>query len=136
MINLKLIINSKAKIIIKEYKVKKFTEDDVKVYIKFGFRKILVADDSWKYEIYPTINNILSDIQEYDEKLIDTNFFNMENTEKYSKYVLFDCKHQVLIYKKRDKIYLELRLNIFGKVYKFELSVVTVNDWLRSINRY
>lgn len=48
MINYKLKINREAKIIIKEYKIKKFTDDDVKVYIKLGFRKILVAEDSWK----------------------------------------------------------------------------------------
>lgn len=135
MINYKLKINREAKIIIKEYKIKKFTDDDVKVYIKLGFRKILVAEDSWKYEIYPTISNVLNNIQEYDEELIGTNFYNMENTEKYSKFVLFDFKHQVLIYKKCDKVYLELWLNIFGKVYRFELSQVTINDWLLLISK-
>ena len=56
MINLKLRINDKSEIIIKEYKTKKFTEDDVRVYMKIAFLKILVAEDSWKYEIYPTLH--------------------------------------------------------------------------------
>lgn len=77
----------------------------------------------------------MNNIQEYDEELIGTNFYNMENTEKYSKFVLFDFKHLVLIYKKCDKVYLELWLNIFGKVYRFELSQVTINDWLLLISK-
>ena len=80
MINLKLRINDKSEIIIKEYKTKKFTEDDVRVYMKIGLLKILVAEDSWKYEIYPTLHYILNNIQEYDEELINTNFYNMEET--------------------------------------------------------
>ena len=133
MINLKLRINDKSEIIIKEYKTKKFTEDDVRVYMKIGLLKILVAEDSWKYEIYPTLHYILNNIQEYDEELINTNFYNMEDLEKYSEYVLFDLKHQVLIYKKTDKVYLELRRNISGKIYRFELSSVTVNNWIRDL---
>ena len=105
MINLKLRINDKSEIIIKEYRTKKFTEDDVRVYMKIGLLKILVAEDSWKYEIYPTLHYILNNIQEYDEELINTNFYNMEDSGKYSEYVLFDLKHQVLIYKKTDKEY-------------------------------
>ena len=133
MINLKLRINDKSEIIIKEYKTKKFTEDDVRVYMKIGLLKIIVAEDSWKYEIYPTLHYILNNIQEYDEELINTNFYNMEDLEKYSEYVLFDLKHQVLIYKKTDKVYLELRRNISGKIYRFELSSVTVNNWIRDL---
>lgn len=133
MINLKLRINDKSEIIIKEYKTKKFTEDDVRVYMKIGLLKILVAEDSWKYEIYPTLHYILNNIQEYDEELINTNFYNMEDLEKYSEYVLFDLKHQVLIYKKTDKVYLELRRNISGKVYRFELSSVTVSNWIKDL---
>lgn len=133
MIKLKLRINDKSEIIIKEYRTKKFTEDDVRVYMKIGLLKILVAEDSWKYEIYPTLHYILNNIQEYDEELINTNFYNMEDSEKYSEYVLFDLKHQVLIYKKTDKVYLELRRNISGKIYRFELSSVTVNNWIRDL---
>ena len=133
MIKLKLRINDKSEIIIKEYRTKKFTEDDVRVYMKIGLLKILVAEDSWKYEIYPTLHYILNNIQEYDEELINTNFYNMEDSGKYSEYVLFDLKHQVLIYKKTDKVYLELRRNISGKIYRFELSSVTVNNWIRDL---
>ena len=134
MINLKLRINDKSEIIIKEYRTKKFTEDDVRVYMKIGLLKILVAEDSWKYEIYPTLHYILNNIQEYDEKLINTNFYDMEDSEKYSKYVLFDLKHQVLIYKKIDRVYLELR-NIFGKIHKYEVSSDIINNWLCLINK-
>lgn len=134
MIDLELRINNKVKIIIKEYKIKKFTEDDVRVYVKLGLRKILVAEDSWRHEIYPTLSYILNNIQEYDEKLINTNFYDMEDSEKYSKYVLFDLKHQVLIYKKIDRVYLELR-NIFGKIHKYEVSSDIINNWLCLINK-
>ena len=93
-----------------------------------------MAEDSWRHEIYPTLSYILNNIQEYDEKLINTNFYDMEDSEKYSKYVLFDLKHQVLIYKKIDRVYLELR-NIFGKIHKYEVSSDIINNWLCLINK-